>query len=123
MTQSRVRVAVVDDDLSVCRALARLLRASGLVAETYGSARDFLESLTRIVPECLVVDLQMPDMTGLELQQHLSAGGFRFPVIVITAHDGAGIRERCLASGAAAYLVKPVREDSLLRAINAATAN
>jgi FixJ family two-component response regulator len=121
MTRSAVRVAVVDDDLSVCRALARLLRANGLVAETYGSARDFLESLARTVPECLVVDLQMPDMTGLELQQHLSAGGFRFPVIVITAHDGAGIRDQCLASGAAAYLVKPLREDALLGSINVAT--
>ncbi|HEX2885628.1 response regulator transcription factor [Vineibacter terrae] len=121
MTQSATRVAVVDDDTSVCRALARLLRAHGLAVETYGSARSFLDSLGRSVPTCVVMDLQMPEMTGLELQQQLSAGGFRIPVIVITAHDAADTRQRCLTQGAAAYLVKPLREETLLQSITAAT--
>jgi FixJ family two-component response regulator len=93
MVEAAARVAVVDDDLSVCRALARLLRANGLIVDIYGSGREFLDSLKRVVPECLVVDLQMPEMTGLELQQHLAAAGMRIPVIVMTAHDAVGAQQ------------------------------
>jgi FixJ family two-component response regulator len=121
MAERPVHVAVVDDDTSVCKALARLLRANGLTVDVYGSARAFLDGLHRHVPECLVVDLHMPEMTGLELQQHLTVGGFHIPVIVVTAHDAAGTRERCMAQGASAYLVKPLREESLLQSISAAT--
>ena len=121
MAQSRLRVAIVDDDAGVRRALARLLRASSFDPVTYGSGLEFLDSLGARLPDCLVVDLQMPEMTGLEVQQHLVKAGIRIPTIVITAHDGLGTRERCRSAGAAAYLLKPLQEGPLISAINAAT--
>lgn len=120
MVRSRRRIAVVDDDPSVCKALARLLRASDLDADAYGSARQFLESLHTGVPDCLVLDLQMPEMDGLALQRDLGRAGIRLPIVVITGHDGPGMQARCLAAGAATYLRKPLEEKALLAAIEAA---
>lgn len=113
-------VAIVDDDSAVRKALARLLGASEIRSRSYASAREFLDSLTSEVPECLIVDLQMPEMTGLELQGELFRAGTRIPTIVITAHNEAGLRERCLAAGAAAYLVKPLDANVLLASIDSA---
>jgi FixJ family two-component response regulator len=121
MPQYRLRVAIVDDDAAVRRGLARLLRASSFDPVTYGSGAEFLDSLDARLPECLIVDLQMPEMTGLELQQHLVKAGIRIPTIVITAHDGLGTRERCRSAGAVAYLLKPLQGGPLISAINAAT--
>jgi FixJ family two-component response regulator len=121
MVQYRPNVAVVDDDAAVRRALVRLLRASSFDPVSYGSAAEFLDALGPRLPDCLVVDLQMPGMTGLELQHHLVKTGIRIPTIVITAHDGIGTRERCRSAGAAAYLLKPLQDAALMSAINAAT--
>ncbi len=120
MVKSRRCIAVLDDDPSVCKALARLLRASDLDADTYGSAQQFLESLQTSVPDCLVLDLQMPEMNGLALQQELGRAGMRLPIVVITGHDEPGMQARCLAAGAAAYLRKPLDGGVLLAAIEAA---
>jgi FixJ family two-component response regulator len=113
-------VAIVDDDSAVRKALSRLLGACAIRAQCYGSARDFLDSLDSGRPECLVVDLQMPEMTGLELQGELGRIGARIPTIVITAHNENGLRERCLAAGATAYLVKPLDASELLASIDTA---
>jgi FixJ family two-component response regulator len=121
MAQALPWIAIVDDDPSVLRALARLLRARGFEARTYTSAQEFLSALHEGLPECLIVDLQMPDMTGLELQRHLTRSGLRIPTIVITAHNEAGARERCESAGAAAVLSKPLQDISLLAAIVSAT--
>jgi FixJ family two-component response regulator len=115
-------VAIVDDDSAVRKALARLLAACAIASRGYASAREFLDSLTSDVPECLIVDLHMPEMTGLELQGELFRAGARFPTIVITAHNETGLRERCLAAGAAAYLVKPLEGNVLLASIESAVA-
>jgi FixJ family two-component response regulator len=120
MAKSAQMIAIVDDDPSVLRALKRLLNARSLHAETYESAHQFLASLPQGLPECLVVDLQMPEMTGLELQHHLMRSGIRIPTIVITAHDETGARERCESAGAIAFLAKPLQDTSLLAAIDAA---
>lgn len=72
------------------------------------------------LPDCLILDLQMPEMTGLELQQNLARKGIRIPTIIITAHDESGMRERCKAAGAIAYLAKPLQDTSLFAAIDAA---
>jgi FixJ family two-component response regulator len=120
MVRSRSRIAVIDDDPSVCKALARLLRASDLDANVYGSAQQFLESLETSAPDCLVLDLQMPDMNGLALQRELGRAGRRLPTVIITGHDEPGMRARCLAAGAAAYLRKPLEANTLLAAIEAA---
>lgn len=106
-------VAIVDDELSICRAMLRLLRSANFEAEAFCSAADFIESLSAHTPDCLVLDLQMPSMTGLELQEHLLQSNRRLPVIIITAHDEPEAAERCLALGAAHYLRKPI-EGSLL---------
>jgi FixJ family two-component response regulator len=114
-------IAIIDDDPAVLKALKRLLSARSYQAETYESAEAFLASLPKSLPECLIVDLQMPDMTGLELQKHLLRSGIQIPVIIITAHDEAGARERCKSAGAVTLLSKPLQESVLLAAIDDAT--
>ena len=113
-------VAIVDDDPQMRTALSRLLGASAIRTRCYASARDFLESLASETPDCLIVDLQMPEMTGLELQQQLSRSGVRIPTIVITGNGDAEFRTRCLAAGAADYLTKPFSGAALLASISLA---
>jgi FixJ family two-component response regulator len=114
-------IAIVDDDPFVLRALERLLRARALEVRTYTSARGFLAGLPLGLPVCLIVDLQMPEMSGLELQHQLTRSGIRIPTIVITAHNETSARERCEAAGCAAFLAKPLQPASLLVAIETAT--
>jgi FixJ family two-component response regulator len=114
-------IAVVDDDPAVLKALSRLLRSHAYRAKTYGSGREFLTALPEGRPECLIVDLQMPDMNGLELRQHLVRSGVPIPTIVITADGDAGTRERCEAAGAAACLLKPLQDTALFAAIDSVT--
>lgn len=118
---SNLSIAVVDDDPSVCRALSRLLRSCGLQVRTFDSAQAFLGSLqhpgTPWNPDCALVDVQMPGMTGLALQQVLQAHGRRCPLILMTAHDSEPVRSAAQDLGATAYLLKPIAESNLLRAI------
>lgn len=102
------------------KVLGRLLSASRFDIKTYGSAREFLKSLKSDLPQCLVVDLHMPDLTGLDLQLHSARAGINIPTIVITAHNEAGIRERCQSAGATDFLIKPLNAASLVSAINSA---
>jgi|SRR6516164_375178 FixJ family two-component response regulator len=120
MSKLHARIAIVDDDLAVRKSLSLLLDASSFETETYGSAADFLDSLSGGPPQCLIVDLQMPDMTGIELQDHLVHAGIDIPTIAITAHNEFGAEERCRAAGAKAYLIKPIDDDTLVAAINSA---
>jgi FixJ family two-component response regulator len=110
----------VDDDPSVLKALTRALRVRAFLTRTYGSAQAFLDALPGGLPDCLIVDLQMPEMTGLELLQHLTCKGIRIPTIVITAHGDIGFRERCESAGAIAILPKPLQNASLFAAVEAA---
>jgi FixJ family two-component response regulator len=114
-------VAIVDDDASVRKALMRVLQASSYTVETFESAIEFLGSLNQHIPDCLIADLQMPNMGGLELRISLTRVGFEIPTIIISAHDEPGSRERCSAAGAAAYLLKPIQKKELIAAIKAAT--
>jgi len=116
----RPRVAVVDDDLSVRKALERLLRAAGFDAATFASAHEFFYSLEGQHPDCLVLDLHMPDMNGLEVQRRLGQTGVRIPVVVITGHDEPQTRAQCLSAGATDYLCKPLNDEALLAAIQRA---
>jgi FixJ family two-component response regulator len=117
------RIAVVDDDASVRKALMRVLETSSYNVQMFGTACEFIEALPYGVPECMIIDLQMPNMTGLELQQHLARSGIKIPTIIITAFDEPGARERCIAAGAFSYLLKPLRKATLLSAINEAIAS
>ena len=121
MTETRQYIAIVDDDASVRKALARLVGVFSYRVQTFASVREFLESIKSEIPACLIVDLQMEETTGLELQQHLQNTGTQIPTIVLTAHDEPGMQDRCEDAGAFAFLVKPVAKDQLLQAIEAAT--
>ncbi|MFO1108051.1 MAG: response regulator [Bradyrhizobium sp.] len=121
MAETAGWIAIVDDDPSVLSALARLLRTHGLTPRTFTSARDFLTALSDGLPECLIVDLQMPEMDGIELQRRLALSGAKIPTIVITAHNEADARDRSTSAGAFAFLAKPFQDVSLLAAIEAAT--
>ena len=113
----RLLVAVVDDEESIRKSLRRLLSAADLDAAVYASGQEFLDGLRVRQPDCLVLDLQMPGLTGLEVQRALTAAGVRFPTIIITAHDEPEARARCLGAGVAAYLCKPLHDEMLLDAI------
>jgi len=122
MPSQPLHVAIVDDDASVLTALSRLLSTCSYRTATYQSARAFLESLRHGMPQCLVVDMQMPEFNGLDLLHHLTRHGIRIPTIVITGHDEAGNRARCEAVGTRAYLLKPLQGDVLIAAIDAVAA-
>jgi FixJ family two-component response regulator len=111
-------VFVVDDDESVCKALARLIRSAGHRVEAFGSAQEFLAcSQMSACPSCLVLDIQMPDMSGLQLQRQL---GESVPIIFITGHGDIPLTVHAMKAGACDFLAKPVRDLDLLRAIDAA---
>ncbi|MEM5460747.1 response regulator [Paraburkholderia phytofirmans] len=114
-------VVVVDDDESVCRAIKRLLRSVGIAAETFASGDAFLDVLSSMPsyrPACVILDVQMPGLNGLEVQQRLSGSGT--PVIFITAHDSISVREQAFAGGAVAYILKPFNDDLFIRTVRAA---
>lgn len=113
-------IAIVDDDESVRKAFVRLLRAAQLEAEGFSSGPAFLRSLAVRQPDCLVLDLHMPGLSGFDLQRQLAGTQMRFPIIIITAHDEPMLREHCLADGAVDYLRKPLRGGTLLRSIRTA---
>jgi FixJ family two-component response regulator len=110
-------VAVVDDDASVRKAIRRLLIAAKQRVETFASGEEFLQSLADHTPDCLILDVCMPGVTGLDVQRHIARTGAKVPIVVITAHDDSDLRERCETAGAAAYLQKPVDDQVLLDAV------
>jgi len=113
-------IAVVDDEESVRLALARMLRASSFEVSIYRSGEDFLESIKTAVPDCVVLDFQMPGLTGRDIQRALSVAKVALPIIVVTAHDQPSLREKVLADGAVAYFTKPLRRDTLIAAVEQA---
>ena len=98
----------------------RVLETSPYKVQIFESACEFIDSLPLGIPECLITDLQMPNMTGLELQNHLARSGVKIPTVVITAFDEPGVREKCTVAGAVAYLLKPIWKAVLMDAINKA---
>jgi FixJ family two-component response regulator len=110
-------IAIVDDDESVRQALKSLLGSVGFQAETFASGEEFLNSRHQI--DCLIADVRMPGMSGLELQDRLKAANPAIRIIFISAHDDGEARTRGLRAGAVDFLQKPFTEDSLLRALSA----
>ena len=111
-------VFIVDDDNSVRMSLSRLLKAAGLKAKTFDSALNFLDSYQDGEADCLVLDVRMPKMSGLDLQKRLIESGSKVPIIFITAHEDSELRERAMKAGAIAFLRKPFEEQLLLEAIS-----
>ena len=115
----RPMISVVDDDESLRRSLSNLLRSVGFGVETFASADEFLRSAQRENTGCLVLDLQMPGMSGLDLLRQLAFRDSRIRVVILTAHGDEETRRRSLQAGAVAFLDKPFHSDALLDAVRA----
>ena len=115
-------VFIVDDDPDLRDALAMLMRSAGLQTEQFSSAREFLQRVDAGRLGCLVLDIRMPGMSGLELQQRLAATASPWPIIFISGHGDAEMATRALAAGAVAFLRKPFRDQALLDAVESAVA-
>jgi FixJ family two-component response regulator len=115
-------ISVVDDDRSIVEAIVSLLESVGYAAAGFVSAQDFLDSTQLRRSACLIVDVRMPGIGGLELQRRLAAENIRTPIILITANGDLRISEEELRGGAVALLRKPFTQDSLLRALRSALA-
>ena len=112
-------VVIVDDDRSVQSALKDLMESAGLSARCFGSAEEFLESDLRVQTACLITDIRMPGMSGLDLQAKLMAEGSRLPIIFITAHSDAKMKMQAMSAGAIEFLSKPFDDDVLLQKVRA----
>lgn len=110
----KIDVAVVEDDVSLREATKRLLRLLGYATDSFASAEDFLSSGHVHDTSCLITDVDLPGMSGVELQSRLTSDGHRMPVIFITAFPDEAIRARVLSRGALCYLSKPLEEQSLI---------
>lgn len=113
-------ISVVDDDASVRESLQRLIRSAGFAVKVFASAKEFLNSDHLRATRCLILDVRMPAMNGLELQRLLVQAAIEIPVIFITAHGDETARSQALKNGAVGYLLKPFSEEALLNAIDAA---
>jgi len=121
--ETRPIIYIVDDDESVRRAMKRLFSSIGIDAQTFASGREFLDADYRDQNACLIVDVKMPGMSGLELQKKLVAKGTKIPVVFITAFDTEEIRSEAKKTGAAGYFRKPVDDQALLDSIKWALSN
>ena len=113
-------ISIVDDDDSLRNSLDNLIRSVGFRAQGFPSAEAFLSSNQVHDTACLILDVRLPGMNGLELQRRIVAANWRIPVIFITSHADGDARARALEAGAVDYLYKPFREEELLNAIDAA---
>jgi FixJ family two-component response regulator len=121
-TKARL-VAIVDDDESMRSALQGMLKSVGLASEVFASAEEFLKSGQQKNTACLIADIRMPGMSGLELQARLNAERCKIPTIFITAHGDTKIRMQALRAGAVEFLAKPFDDEVLLESVRAALEN
>ena len=120
MAETKPVVYIVDDDSAVREALDSLVRSVGLAVQTFASADDFLNSKHPDVPSCLVLDVRLPGISGLDLQRQLTQGGVHIPIIFITAHGDIPMTVRAMKAGAIEFLPKPFRDQDLLDTIQQA---
>ena len=115
-------IAIVDDQAALREATENLLKSAGLKAVSFASAEDFLQAATLDGAGCLILDVRLPGMSGLELQQHLAADGIHVPIVFITAQEDSDgrMRAQALRSGALAFLRKPFNDEDLLNAVRSA---
>ena len=120
MPKAKPLISIIDDDEAMHEAIKGLMRSLGYRVEAVASAQEFLSSRHVRRTSCLIADMQMPGMTGLDLYQRLSTSGKPIPTILITAYPDDGVRERALSAGVVGYLSKPFDEDDLLACIRSA---
>ena len=113
-------VFIIDDDQSICEAISNLLESVGLPSEHFSSVETFLRSGRVGAPGCLVLDVRLPGITGVELQQELIASGFNIPIIFMTAHGDVPMVRKVMKAGAVEFLTKPFQKEELLSAIRQA---
>jgi FixJ family two-component response regulator len=113
-------VAIVDDDEPLREALGSVMKAAGFSPRTFASAEEFLACDDCDETACLILDVRLPGMSGIELQKHLSKTNRRLPIIFVTGHGDESLRDALLQAGAASFLSKPVRSDALLKEIRKA---
>lgn len=111
------RIAVVDDDASVRNAISRFLKIANFRVDLYARSMDFLESLDRERPDCLILDIHMPTLTGIDVMEYLKASRIDFAIVIVSADDEPSIREACSNLGAIGFLRKPVDGDLLLQVL------
>ena len=114
MVPDESTVFIVDDDPAICVALARLFRSVGLASQSFCCAREFLSLAPDLGPGCLILDLCLPDLSGLDLQAELARAGIGVPVIFHTAHGSGSLRAKALQAGAVGFLEKPAQDQALL---------
>ena len=119
-THSNAPIAVIDDDVSVREAVAGLMESLGFKVHTFPSAMDFLASADCRYISCIIADVHMPPMSGIELHRRLSELGHTIPTILITAYPNDRVRNRALADGVAGYLTKPFEDDALIGCVHSA---
>jgi FixJ family two-component response regulator len=122
MKASQNRVYVVEDDASMRNAIKNLLRSVGLEPQLFATAQEFLDAKRPDLPSCLILDVRLPGLSGLDLQRELSAANIRIPIIFITAHGDIPMSVRAMKAGAVEFLTKPFRDQDLLDAIQASLA-
>src|SRR5215510_14057075 len=120
MNTSEQIVFVIDDDESMREALKSLMRSVGLSVETFASAHEFMQTRRPDVPACLILDVRMPGLSGLDLQRDLAEANIRIPIIFITGHGDIPMSVRAMKAGAVEFLTKPFRDQDLLDAIQQA---
>ena len=120
MSETVSQIYVVDDDLSVREAVGRLIRSAGLDVKTFATAQEILTNLRKEMPSCLVLDIQLPDLDGFELQDELARKDMPVPIIFLTGHGDIPMSVRAMKAGAVEFLTKPLRDQDLLDAIQAA---
>jgi FixJ family two-component response regulator len=113
-------IAIVDDDRSVRESALNLFRSMGFAAVAFASAEEFLASEKALVVTCIVLDVQMPGMSGPALQEHLAASGRHIPIVFVTGYPDDRVRDNALQSGAVCFLTKPFREEELLDGLRSA---
>lgn len=123
MPKTKPLISVIDDDKSMREAMRGLMKSLGYTAEAFASAEEFLTSRQAPRTSCLIADVHMPGMTGLELHRHLVASGNTIPTILITAYPDDSVRERALGDGVVCYLSKPFDENDLLACIRSSLNN
>jgi FixJ family two-component response regulator len=120
MTETHAMVFVIDDDAAIREALQSLIRSVGLSVKTFASAREFLTSQRPDAPACLVLDVRLPGLSGLDLQRELAEAEIHLPIIFITGHGDIPMTVQAMKAGAVEFLTKPFRDQDLLDAIQQA---
>ena len=119
---STIKIMVIDDDEALCSALESMLRTTGFHVGKFSSAEEYLAHPEREIASCVILDVRLPGMSGIELQHVLRETGDTVPIVFLTAHGDAAIREMVMKAGARAFLTKPVRRDVLLERVWSALA-